>query len=120
MLVGILTAILVPMMRTPINAARWTEGRMGAGALATGIRAYCVERGQGHPGVPAGGDFSDFQVFEVDLRGKYFRAANYSVGPVSYDQDVGSISYLITVTAPAGVPGPDKTLDQDGRWNDDR
>lgn len=120
LIVGVLAAVLAPMMRSRMSAARWTEGRAGAGALATGIRTYCVETGKGHPGVPAGGDFSDFRVFEVDLRGKYFSPANYSVGPVTYDQVTGSISYLITVTAPTGVGGPDKTLDQDGQWNDNK
>lgn len=120
LIVAILAAVLAPMLRANVNAARWTEGRTGAGALATGIRAYCVETGQGHPGIPAGGDFSDFRVFEVDLTGKYFRPANYSVGAVTYDQNTGSISYLITVTAPAGVSGPDKTLNQSGQWNDNR
>lgn len=108
------------MMQRHIDAAKWTEGRAGAGALATGIRTYCVETGRGHPGIPPGGDFSDFRVFEVDLTGKYFRPANYSVSAVTYDRDSGSISYLITVTAPAGMSGADKTLSQNGQWSDNR
>ncbi len=104
------------MIQRRIDAARWTEGRAGAGALATGIRAYCVETGRGHPGIPPGGDFSVFRVFDLDLTGKYFRPGNYSVSAVTYDQDGGTISYLITVTAPAGMRGRDITLDQNGKW----
>lgn len=118
LIAGILAAVLAPMMQRPINQSKWSEGRAGAGALATGIRTYCVETRQGHGAIPAGGNFSDFQVYEVDLRGKYFRPANYSVSPVTFDDDTGSISYLITVTAPAGLRGPDKTLDQNGEWGD--
>jgi len=118
LIVAILVAVLAPMMQRRVDTAKWTEGRTGAGCLATGIRTYCAATGEGHAGVPAGGDFSDFQVFEVDLRGKYFQPTNYSVSDVVYDQNAGSISYMITVTAPAGVRGPDKTLDQNGQWTD--
>ncbi len=118
LIVGILATVLAPMMQRRVDAAKWSEGRTGAGSLATGIRTYCAATMEGHPGVPAGGDFSDFQVFEVDLTGRYFSPANYSVGQVDYDPSTGSISYLITVTAPDSVHGPDKTLDQNGQWND--
>jgi type II secretory pathway pseudopilin PulG len=120
MIVAILAALLAPMMGNRINEAKWTEGRTGAGTLATGIRAYCSETGQGHGAIPPGGDFSDYRVYEVDLRGKYFQPADYSVSDVAYDQATGSISYLVTVAAPPGVSGPNKTLDQSGRWSDGR
>jgi len=120
LIVAILAAVLAPMMQRRVQAAKWTEGRAGAGALATGIRTYCAATRQGHLGIPAGGDFSDYLVYEVDLRGKYFQPANYSVSDVVYDQDDGNISYLITVTAPAGIGGSDKTLDQHGQWSDNR
>jgi type II secretory pathway pseudopilin PulG len=118
LIVAILAAVFAPMIRPGIDAAKWTEGRAGAGLLATGIRAYCVETGHGHPEIPAPGNFSDFQVFTIDLRGKYFTPANYSVSEVIYDEDSGSMSYLITVTAPAGVSRPDMTLNQNGQWSD--
>jgi len=118
LIVAILAAVMAPMILPPVNKAKWTEGRAGAGALASGIRAYCTETEQGHPGVPSGGDFTDFHVFDVDLRGKYFMPANYSVSEVVYDPAGTGISYLITVTTPGGLSGPDKTLDQNGQWND--
>ncbi len=120
LIVAILAAVLAPLMQRRVNEAKWVEGRAGAGALATGIRTYCAQTRQGHAGIPAGGDFSDYLVYEVDLRGKYFRPANYSVSDVIYDQDDGRISYLITVTAPAGLSGPDRTVDQHGQWSDNR
>lgn len=117
-MVAILAAILAPMIRPGIDAAKWTEGRAGAGTLAAGILAYCVETGHGHPEIPLGGDFSAFQVYEVDLRGKYFMPANYSVSEVVYGPGGAGISYLITITTPVALTGPDKTLDQNGQWND--
>ncbi len=120
LIVAILATVLAPMMQHRVNEAKWVEGRAGAGALATGIRTYCAQTREGHAGIPAGGDFSDYLVYEVDLRGKYFQPANYSVSDVVYNQDDGSISYVITVSAPAGVSGDDKTMDQNGRWSDNR
>ena len=120
LIVAILAAVLAPTMTAKVRDARWSEGRAGAGALATGIRTYCAETGTGHAAIPAGGSFADFRVYEVDLTGKYFKPENYSVGDVAYDLNTGSISYLITVTAPAGVGGPDRTVDQTGVWSDGR
>jgi type II secretory pathway pseudopilin PulG len=120
LIVSILAALLAPLMTAKVRDAKWSEGRAGAGALATGIRTYCAETGTGHPAIPAGGSFADFRVYEVDLTGKYFQPGNYSVSPVVYDRNTGSISYLITVRAPASIGGADKTLDQAGTWSDGR
>jgi prepilin-type N-terminal cleavage/methylation domain-containing protein len=120
LIVAILAAVLTPMLQRRVNEARWTEGRTGAGALATGIRTYCSETGRGHPAIPPGGSFSDYRVYEVDLRGRYFQPEDYSVSEVVYNQDTGMVSYLITITTPTGLTGPDKTLDQNGRWSDNR
>ena len=118
LILAILASVLAPMLTPRMRDAKWTEGRAGAGALATGIRTYCVETGLGHGAIPAGGSFVDFRVYEVDLTGKYFQPANYSVSPVTYDRATGTIGYAITVAAPGCVGGSDKILDQAGVWSD--
>ncbi len=120
LIVAILASILAPLLTARVQQAKWTEGRAGAGALATGIRAYCAETGTGHAPIPPGGSFVDFRVYEVDLTGKYFQPAHYSVGRVTYDMANGSVSYVISITAPGCVGGPDRTLNQAGVWSDGR
>ena len=120
LIVAILAALLAPMLTARVREAKWTEGRAGAGALATGIRTYCAETGTGHAAVPPGGSFVDFRVYEVDLTGKYFKPANYSVSPVAYNIATGSVSYIITIAAPACVGGAHRTLNQAGVWSDGR
>ena len=121
-IVGILAAVAIPIMRGRIDAAKWSEGKAGAGSIRTAARAFCAEKGPNWGGVWANVSLADLG-FELqlgvdgdDLDGKYFTNESYGVLFSGYD------TYLVTVTAafslrvdkptaPAVV-----TLDQNGAW----
>ena len=44
-IVAILAAVAIAIMRGRIDAAKWSEGKAGAGTVATTIRAYFTEKG---------------------------------------------------------------------------
>jgi len=126
LIVAILAAVLAPMMTGRIRDAKWTEGKTGAGTIATGIRAFIAE----HEGTTAEGGTSIegtwagtaanmllIGITQNDLAGKYFEAADYSITVNATGVDALP-SYEITVTAPAEVSSTADTwtLDQDGVW----
>jgi prepilin-type N-terminal cleavage/methylation domain-containing protein len=124
LIVAVLAAVLVPMMTSRLEAARWAEGKAGAGTIATALRAYIAE--QGEEGVT---DFSGIAIptfmNEAELTGKYFNSGNYVVSGVTYDPSItgeglNQLAYTIQVN-----PGDQLTvnwektgytLDQDGKW----
>ena len=44
-IVGILSAVAIPLMRGRTDAAKWSEGKVGAGTIRTAIRAAIAEKG---------------------------------------------------------------------------
>ena len=101
-IVALLAALLIPMLTARIEAARWSEGKAGAGTIATALRAYVIERAELEPTLTVASiQISDF-MNEADLHGKYFEASNYSLENILYTPDVTSptgyvIEYDITV-----------------------
>ncbi len=119
-IVGILAAVAIPIMRGRIDAAKWSEGKAGAGSIRTAARAFCAEKGPNWGGVWANVTLADLGFTLVnladgdDLDGKYFTNEAYAIAFTGYD------AYVITVTAAASLRA-DKpanpavvTLDQDG------
>ncbi len=121
-IIGILSAVAVPIMRGRMDSAKWSEGRAAAGSIRTAARAYCGEKGQafnyggttltelGFIITPSGGGTGD-------LDGKYFTDDCYTIDFEGYD------NYLITVDAAASkgdAPSvPLKaTMDQDAVWKE--
>jgi type IV pilus assembly protein PilA len=117
LIVAILAAVLAPMLTGRIREAKWTEGRAGAGTIATALRAWCAETGVDQAAPPA---FTDIGIENADLAGKYFAVGNYSIDSLSYTAATGAISYTITVTPPATIGGANKSLDATGTWSDGR
>jgi prepilin-type N-terminal cleavage/methylation domain-containing protein len=111
LIVGILAAVMSPMMTGRINRARWSEGLSGAGTIATSLRAYCAEQGVDINAAPA---LAAIGLSANDLQGKYFASGNYSITAISYTAATGALTYTIQVTAPTGVNGGPVTLDQAG------
>lgn len=115
-IVGILAAVAIPIMRGRIDAAKWSEGKAGAGSVRTAARAFCAEKGTGWGGTWAGVDLAELGFQDGDLDGKYFTDEAYGVAFTDYDD------YLITVTA-ASSTSLEKpttpsvvTIDEDGTW----
>lgn len=128
LIVAILAAVLAPMMTGRIRDAKWTEGKTGAGTIATAIRGFIAE----HEGTTAEDGTTTIEgvawagtdakmlligITQNDLNGKYFDSADYAitVGATGVDD---LPSYSITVTAPDTVSSTADTwtLDQDGVW----
>ena len=104
-IIGILSAVAIPLMRGRTDAAKWSEGRCGAGAIRTAARAYCAEHGPafnynssiglkdlGFSLISAGDTTSD-------LAGRYFSEDCYSITFSGYD------AYDIQVDAGASTTG---------------
>ena len=123
LIVGILAAVLVPMLQGAVNAARFSEGKAGAGTIATALKAFVAEQGDsstlGLTGTISGtGSYTAINLETSDLQGKYFSESTYSTA-YTYDATATGatpkLTYTITVTAPTGgtVTGT-YTLDQAG------
>ena len=117
LIVAILAAVLAPMLTGRIREAKWTEGRAGAGTIATALRAWCAETGVDQAAAPA---FTDIGIENADLQGKYFNVGCYAISDLSYTAASGAIAYTITVTPPASIGGAAKTLNASGTWSDGR
>jgi len=113
LIIAILAAVLAPMLTGRINEAKWTEGRAGAGTIATALRAYMAEH-EGiaplAPPISGTGAFVALGITDGDLEGKYFAVTNYTVTSASYSATTGACAYVITVTAPTGITPASRTL----------
>jgi len=99
LIVAVLAAVLIPMMTARLEAARWAEGKAGAGTIATAVRAMAAEYGSETGALPT--NISDY-VNAQDMRGKYFDIADYSFSSVPTLTPAGDFpaTYTIHVTAP--------------------
>jgi prepilin-type N-terminal cleavage/methylation domain-containing protein len=130
-IVALLAALLIPMLTARIEAARWSEGKAGAGTIATALRAYVIERAELEPTLTVGAIQIQNFMNPADLTGKYFQFADYSIvpGSVTYTPSVETpggyvITYTIRVdqgTGPSATSGWTKTaytLDHLGVWTE--
>jgi type IV pilus assembly protein PilA len=94
LIVAILAAVAIPILRGRIDAAKWSEGKAGAGTVSVGLRAYIAEgrdpNGLQYP--------SEIGFADGDLEGTYFTDESYSF--VVTD----SANWVITVDPTAGTP----------------
>ena len=114
-IIGILSAVAIPLMRGRSDSAKWSEGKAIAGSIRAAARAYIAEKGNGF--TFSGTSLAQLSLATGDLGGKYFQDGDYKI--VFTDVGAGAPpNYLITVTssktgeAPS-VPGS-ITLNQDG------
>lgn len=125
LIVGILAAILVPMMTAQLEKARWSEGKAGCGALATAIRATYAEYGEEQEGGFTYPTDPEAYLDEADLRGKYFSIGDYTITIALAEEDAEyPIHYTISVGQPSD-PTTDATwkkggykLDYTGKWTE--
>ncbi len=122
LIVAVLAAILIPMLTARLEAARWSEGKAGAGTLATAIRAMVAEQGEDFASSTTVADYLNAQ----DLRGKYFSIGDYSITSLTLTP---SGTYPVTYTIQVSVPGDPTvlglswtksgyTLDNTGNWTE--
>jgi type IV pilus assembly protein PilA len=89
-IVGILAAVAIPIMRGRIDAAKWSEGRSGAGSIRTAARAFCAEKGPSfsYATIPGNGTtaaLTEIGFAATDLDGRYFSQSDYSITFNGYD-----------------------------------
>jgi len=123
-IVGVMAAVAIPIMRGRIDAAKWAEGRDGAGTIRSAARAFCAEKSPSWTGVWANVTFADLGFNTVngadgdDLDGTYFTNEAYAFAFTAYD------TYTITVTAASSLRANRPTtpsvvsLDQAGNWTE--
>ena len=129
LIVAVLAALIVPMMTSRIEAARWSEGKAGAGTIATSLRAYIAEQGEEGVTIPGSIAISSF-MNPAELTGKYFQAGDYGeegyVTNVSYnpgETDAGAYQLTYRIKVNPGSVNPTLTwqkggytLDHTGAW----
>jgi type II secretion system protein G len=122
LIIGILAALAVPLIRSRVEKAKWSEAKTGAGSIATALKAYVAE----YADVPTTRSLTaeptaGLAIKEGELWGKYFRLANYSYTASFVETAVPSLQYDIQITAPTGDPqrkvtGGPLHLTHDGIW----
>ena len=120
LIVGILTAVAIPIIRGRIESAKWSEGKAAMGTIATSLRAYAAMKATGGnygKGLPT---LEELGFTAGDLQGSYFDISNYEVTKTTYKVGAkGKFQYTITATAPAGITTPSKiTLNEKGVWKE--
>jgi prepilin-type N-terminal cleavage/methylation domain-containing protein len=126
-IVGILSAVAIPLMRGRADSAKWSEGRTAAGSIRTAARAFCAEKGSAYPyaGTPLcdlGFDLRSCPAHVAgapsDLDGRYFTEECYIITWNGYND------FLIAVDAAASLSGDapsaplQATMDDAGAWTD--
>ena len=118
-IVGILSAVAVPLMRGRIDAAKWSEGKSIMGTIATSLRAHVAEEGSAFSPVPR---LVELGFAANDLDGTYFKGGESGKGGINNNfswviNDDDPIDFLVTATAPKEISTPSQvTLDAAGNW----
>ena len=105
LIVAVLAAVLIPLMTARLESARWSEGKAGAGTIASAVRAMAAEYGSESGALPT--NISDY-VNAQDMMGKYFDIDCYSftADPTLTPTGTYPVTYTIQVSAPSGTsPG---------------
>ena len=98
-IVGILSAVAIPLMRGRTDAAKWSEGKAGAGTIRTAIRAAIAEKGNTYDFAANVTTPADLSFAPGDLDGRYFLEDDYKF-EITNSVDVAVLpAYTITVTS---------------------
>ena len=114
---GILVSVVIPIVKGRIDAAKWSEGKVMMGSIATSIRAYRAEKG------PTGLAPTTLFIGATglgfaagDLTGNYFADADFSFSVTTMDP----LAFTVTCTPATQAERPTNPasyqLDQDGIW----
>lgn len=120
LIVGILAAVAIPILRGRIDSAKWSEGKVMLGTIATGMRAYAGEKGWNgtNPTAIVGTGLTELGFLPGDLTGRSFTSADFGIDAVNIN--VSPITFTIRCTAGTGMDPPTNpsayTLDQGGQF----
>jgi prepilin-type N-terminal cleavage/methylation domain-containing protein len=118
LIVGILSAVAIPMFKGRIDAAKWSEGKAGCGTIATALRAYAAERNTAGTYPPS---FAELGIIASDLHGTHFVIGNYSITACSFTQGADpELTFTVQCTnTGTGISSPGTVqLDQAGTWTE--
>ena len=115
LIVGILSAVAVPILRGKINAAKWSEAAATAGAIRSATRAAFAED-EGVVGAWAvqaldAATMATLGFQTGDLTGTYFAPAQFVITSVD-----GNGNAVITVTSPGDAAPGGGVLNAGGGW----
>jgi prepilin-type N-terminal cleavage/methylation domain-containing protein len=128
LMVGILAAVVMPMLTGRISASKWTEAKSAAGMIRTAVRTYWAEEGgatyTGDYTAELGGGVTVFGdklgINAADIAGNYFGSGCYNINSVN----VATGNCVITVDSTVdpgpggGPPAPtSQTMDEAGNWS---
>ena len=116
-IVAILASVGIPMLRSRVERAKYTEAMAGCSAIATALKAEIAEKGQDSTFDATSLSVSDLGFTTYDLQGKYFGLTDYSLSVSTYVPSTGELAYTITAAEPSGTGHPtlgDLVLNQDG------
>jgi prepilin-type N-terminal cleavage/methylation domain-containing protein len=111
LIIGILAAVMVPLMRGRIDKAKWSEANAACGTIWTAVRAYIAEKGPAWNYADITGTLSTSTVYEKlgfaqnDLMGTYFAQGDYAITSVN-GTDAGGPAATITATAGTRADAP--------------
>ena len=77
-IVGVLSAVAIPLMRGRTDAAKWSEGKVGAGTIRTALRAAIAEKGNTYNFAANVATLEALGFAPGDFTGRYFDDSDYS------------------------------------------
>ena len=95
LIVAVLAALVVPLLLSRVEKARYSEGKAIASQIATAVRTYAVET-EGAVS-PAPTLTTDLGFLSNELDAKWFLQGGMSVSGVSVSTTTGLMSYTITL-----------------------
>ena len=112
LIVAILAAVVIPILRGRIDAAKWSEGRAMIGSISTAIRAYHSEKGpSGAAPTIIGVGNTGLGFVGGDLTGAYFADGDFSFNVTNMDP----LTYTVTATK-ATLNPTSYQLNEAGNW----
>jgi prepilin-type N-terminal cleavage/methylation domain-containing protein len=106
LIIGILAAVMVPLMRGRIDKAKWSEANAACGTIWTAVRAYIAEKGPAWDYSDIVGGLDDTAICQKlgfaqnDLMGTYFAQEDYAITSADGSEDGGPAA---TITATVGA-----------------
>jgi len=112
-IIGILAAVVVPIMQGRIDSAKWSEGKAIMGIIARALRTHVGEKGNNFTLVPT---LAELGFESGDLDGNYFSGGESGTNNFSWVINSNNpIDFLVTATAPEGIDSPSQiTLNHAG------
>ena len=119
LIVSILASVAVPIMRSRIDSAKWTEAHAAAGTIRTAISSYVVEKTVAEAQANLVGNTLDDGLTQSalafgagDLAGTYFVPADYRITGINAD----GVAEITVVASRGNAPTGSKVLAIDGSW----